>query len=765
MSAWKKHRSVIFILLLLCGEITWLLSNLKVISLPFISRDQKVEGRRQAGYVIQARQDLKKRGPNSLVWENSQEKDLLYYHDSILTLSQSSATLYLNDQTELRLSENTLVSLEEPENQSSSEIRLRFSKGDLRARNPYARTQFREGDWTVTLEKGTDLSLRKENGIIEVEVHEGKALLDGTQGQQIIDGAEIFRIEEGQTLNKVTKTQALAWRDKESLRRYTVSEVDLVPLSWEGDAKAVVVQRVGQADETVPLRVGQTTTELPLPLGHFRLRLQNETGVSDPLSVEVWKAPHILPRQPLPRDRLKTFEEHEFIWSLLPEVKEYRLKLFNADRSFEKVISQQLNFMQIRFDTENDLIWQVEGIDHEGHAIPSFYDNSLFIRHDPLQAPKLKVPLLRKPANKRDGAWLIRILLPVARADEGDFEALFEWEKVEGADQYTIEISANPDFRNAEIIKTVKEPQFIWRNFSQRKYYWRVAAGTKKGRMGIFSDPVELKFHNLTIGEEIDSNGVRVKKMEKAPVKKTAPMKEQLLEAAAPVLANESSLSSAPSVDRVLHRRASLAWAPGYHMLSRQGERESRFNLSGGVPLSMLFDLNMPTTEDRELAIVGSFSQQTWKATPASEFPFQDDLKVTKMTVQVLRGSRQSRWRWGASLANDVIATRVLPEVIGATPIWLIGGRGEYLNGEPGPQSWRSGFSLVTSGREVQLHVDTQMKRTIFQSTRSSWFVGFQMSGLYQYHRQGSGTEVGGMLLFGLDFKQTPPNESGNDQR
>jgi len=50
---------------------------------------------------------LRRRGTDSLVWEKSAADDVLYYYDSILTLAQSTASLKLFKDSEIRLSENT----------------------------------------------------------------------------------------------------------------------------------------------------------------------------------------------------------------------------------------------------------------------------------------------------------------------------------------------------------------------------------------------------------------------------------------------------------------------------------------------------------------------------------------------------------------------------------------------------------------------------------------------------------------------------------
>jgi hypothetical protein len=60
-----------------------------------------------------------------------------------------------------------------------------------------------------------------------------------------------------------------------------------------------------------------------LPIGSYKVRLQNSEGLSDAKTVEVWPAPHIYLQRPLPRDRIKTSADYEFIWSMDKEIKKY----------------------------------------------------------------------------------------------------------------------------------------------------------------------------------------------------------------------------------------------------------------------------------------------------------------------------------------------------------------------------------------------------------------------------------------------------------
>lgn len=764
MSGSRRHQlSVIFILLLLGAETVWLLANLRVIDLPFLTRSRQQSNQREAGYVVKARQDLKRRSAGSLIWESSRERDTLYYRDSILTLSQSSATLYLNDQTELHLSENTLVSLEEPTDRSSSEIRIRFARGDLRARNPLAATELKEDGWSVTLDKGSDVTIHKDDGQVELEIHDGQVMLNNKEGLEVLGENEIVKISEDAEIRKLKHSLGLRWTNEKPVRQYTLAENSTIPLRWQGQAQEILVQRQGQEEQVLPVGEDLQSMDLALPPGNYRLRLRDGQGVSEVLAIEIWQAPKILLRHPLPRDRLKTHQRHEFIWSQVPEVEEYQLKLFSADGSFEKVFKKKVNFEGVELDQELDLLWEVQGVDRDGYPIPSFYRNEVYFRHNPLEAPKLRSPMLRKPAQekkRREGAfWWFRALVGEAHAaakqDAGDYEALFEWEPVIGADQYIIEISEKPDFRETVVMKTVKESQFLWRNVKLAKYYWRVAAGHSKGRMGVFSAPAEVNLADLPVGRE--SEGVTLKRMAEAP-----PKRKKIVTEIIPVEPPKPETPPAPTVPpRVLKKRVGLAWAPGYRVANLKGTEESNLRLNGHQLLAGRLEYEWPETEWKYNLLTVAPTIHSWKPTSADEYPFQEKINVMDTWVHWEWGRADRSTRWGLSLHQGFSGAREAWESVEAKPEFLAGFRVSYLRLDDN-EMWPvvSGVSLVTSGQVTELAVDIQLKKYISDLRETNrYFFGFEGRAWYQTMKDGGGYAADVILLFGLDLFSPAPRK------
>jgi hypothetical protein len=157
----------------------------------------------------------------------------------------------------------------------------------------------------------------------------------------------------------------------------------------------------------------------------------------------------------------------------------------------------------------------VLGKDDQGFIIPELYSNPFNIVSKPLEAPKLKSPkIIREEEGLLYRIW--KWILPEASADEStglktlpkNYKAEFQWEKVDGASGYNIEISETPDFRNLSLAARTSSPHFIWKNFKLAPYYWRVAAVAEDGELGLFSEVAPADLTSIPLGP-ITPGGIR----------------------------------------------------------------------------------------------------------------------------------------------------------------------------------------------------------------------------------------------------------------
>lgn len=731
------------IVLLLIAEVLWLLMDLQVINIPYFSKKTLSQNEKEAGYIISSKKDLKRRGANSLIWEDTQPKDILIYNDSVLTLSQSSAKLYLKDQTDLELSENTLVTLEEPEDKSKSEIRLRFSRGDMRARNPSFKTSVVGDDWVVNLDKGSDIVLRKDQGSYEFEVVSGSATLTTEAGEQNLTQDKVLKLNDDQKIETVVKSESLQWQEKKPLRIYTLDDKAEIPLEWTGDAKTLVINKSGAAEKDQDVTESRTTASVKLDHGSYKIRLKNESGISEAKTVEVWRAPHIYLKKPLPRDRLKTNEPHEFIWTTEKGVKTYRVQFFSKGTPLRQENVDQ-NFKLLNFKEEQDLQWQVQGEDEEGFAIPPLYNNEIYLRDEPLQAPKLKTPGVKKETAPKGAKlnykwqWLFNAVFTEAQAKEENYEVNFEWEPVPGADQYILEVSATPDFRKPELIKTLSSTSYLWKKVKYKKYYWRVASGNAKGRMGLFSEPMELQLEEIKAVET--PKPVREEKVE--AVKPVEPVVEKPVE---PIVQEEIVLPEIPS-------GLGFALAPSFKSSKTSGAEQTNIDLQGPVLFGLQLSYKTGWRNKHNYHFNLWTSMQTWKPQPKGDYPLQDNLKIRESIITFDRGTFNEKMRWGFIAHENFIPERETEESLQVKPQLALGLRVSRLFDVNDVWQNTLGLSLLTSGKSHEVMFDAQTKMYLAKpEDKFRWLLGVGANVVRQTHKDGGGTQADLIFLLGLE--------------
>ncbi len=160
-------------MVLLLIETSLLLARMGL--LPFFKIfSQTDESEKMAGRIVHVEKDLRRRGVNSLVWESYGDSEPVFYHDSVLTLEQSAATLALYNNTQVHLNENTLVTIEPNDKNHSGEIRLRFHRGGIRAQTADKDANVAAEDWYADIKPGSDVDMRRMGGVDEVFVRKGQ---------------------------------------------------------------------------------------------------------------------------------------------------------------------------------------------------------------------------------------------------------------------------------------------------------------------------------------------------------------------------------------------------------------------------------------------------------------------------------------------------------------------------------------------------------------------------------------------------------------
>lgn len=653
-SKYSDRSIVLWLVAALLIETLLLLWHLDIVS--FGKRGES-GGARLAGFISTSENDLRRRGANNLVWEKTAISENVYFYDSLLTLSQSTAKLKLEHGTDVELAENTLVTIEPQSAGTNGEIRLRFTRGSLQARNPFKDTEIQAPEFTLAVNAGSDLQLRQVNdGEFEVRVEKGEAVIEGSNGRHKVNSESILRMNHGEA-RTLHLDQSLKWKKTPARRIYVHADRARIALQWSGPVRELVVQKTGAAERV--LKAEGDGNVVDLELGAHQLYLRGADGVTgSPLDVEVWRAPTLHLITPLPRNRVRTEENAFFLWTRIPEASGYVFMMKGLPSPLES--EGPGNSFSTVFHEEYDADWSVWAVDKQGYRIPPAYEYPIYIRHAPLEAPKLKTPHLRTPASSklRDdrGAWLWNWILPVAAAAEAElFEAVFEWEAVNGATEYRVEVSETPDFRNPVASVKVSKTEFIWNKAMKRTYYWRVAAGGRGGRMGLFSEPSVLQPDQITKAVEVSASASASvtapvdSKTEPAPKPEPAPEP-----APAPALAPSPVAAAVekpvePAELPALHvpHRVRALWRGGFQMVKAHEAEDVDANLGGTNPMSFALEGDAWVRDTRWWRLGAQYSNATFKPVPKDEYPFQDDVQLQSIEVSATRMDATSMWGFG----------------------------------------------------------------------------------------------------------------------
>ncbi len=775
MSRKSDKHLIVFTAIFLLLEVIWLLMHSHVLPNPFQNKISKSQ-QAPAGFVVKSQHELRKRGLNSLIWEDSGADETLYYYDSVLTLSQSTATLHLNEQTEVHLSENTLVTIEPQNSSADSQIRLRFTRGDLQARNPYASTRIETDQWSLNLQQGSEVSLRqtgKEN--FEVEVLKGKMEFEkgtGTQTQSLNEN-QILKIENNADTETVALSQDLKFEGLSKQRIYSFDEQAQVPVTWTGSAEKIQIASLNGKNEIRELKSGQALVNLALSPGKYTLRLLKAGKVSEAKELEIWKAPTLHLLSPFPRDRVRTHEQVSFIWTYLPEAQDYRFVITNLTTGEITKKSVKEHFFQYGFMDEDDVEWKVIGLDRDGFEMPAAYSNQIFPRHAPLAAPKLKSPLMRVPASKKPAPsssyksplfrWLAQVLISKAQANPptiaGDYEAVFAWESVDGADLYTLEVSSTADFQHPILTKRVKKTEYSWSQFPLGVYYWRVASGTTAGRLGAFSEPAKVHLDHLDSSADHDGVLIRRKPVAEAKMEaqrsKVETKTESLLKEAPKALPDETRYEAQVQLvsqnQREMKDLYLLEWSPIWTQLNLTGENGLKNKLEGYTLSGLHCQMEQILNPEKSYLLDIFYAQYRWRVTDQKTYPFQDDQSVIDARVQILLADQKSGWMRGGIIQTLPLLRRLGLEKVEIKTALAIGPSVTYIWDRSRDWQGSNQLSVLAGSSLFALSNQNQIRYQFLKTTANSFSLGFRLQEDFIFDQRNFSIGWSTGLTFGLE--------------
>ncbi len=443
------------------------------------------------GYITYKKKVIQRKANSTVVWYDTEFKQALTRRDSVRSEDLSNAVITLTDGTELRLEENSMVILDTKE----KGIEIKLVSGAVRTNRKNAKTDTEikvlVDNKNIDLATGADANFRlAENGNLSLNVTQGEA--------NIQSAGKEFKIEKDQFANfreteaPIFKTTAPTLVLPEDQTFFTTAN-DQFPVSfqWNFTNSKTNYRIEVAADRNFKKILSRAVTDknqysTKFKPGIYYWRILPDKNTPNEISLE--RSFTILKESPFqllrPANNAKLLVANyptlvSFDWKENSLVKDYTLELSRNSEFTEilkstKTTGNHLS-QEIKESGEYYYRFQIQ------YANPDLKPKTSLVYSLYLEAKiTLEPPTLKLPYHESI------VIIP---KDSKETINLF-WERVEGASEYHLQVSVNPDFTNLEIDEKRKE-NFYYLNPKETdtRYYWRVATVANENKLSDFSKP------------------------------------------------------------------------------------------------------------------------------------------------------------------------------------------------------------------------------------------------------------------------------------
>lgn len=229
-----------------------------------------------------------------VIWEVVDKDIPITNRDSIRTADLSSAVIELEDKTEIKLEENSMIVLDFTE----SNINIDFAYGSLSANRADSEASgnstlnIKSGEKVIELQK-TDVKVGKtEDGNLDMTVEKGNATIKSDAKEQVVEKDQILTVKENIIEVKPVSVKPISPADNVVL--FTKSDLTGVSFNWEVSDSAADVQLVIAADHKFSksvqaIKVNGKSTVQPLKDGTFYWKISAKDAKGGRVDSEVRK--------------------------------------------------------------------------------------------------------------------------------------------------------------------------------------------------------------------------------------------------------------------------------------------------------------------------------------------------------------------------------------------------------------------------------------------------------------------------------------------
>jgi len=399
-----------------------------------------------------------------VIWEDIANNTPVYNYDSIRTYPESSAFIKLNDGSEISLDENTMIVLV----MDNEGVKINFDQGAVGAKSGKTGSSLRLNtrDSSIAMNRG-ELAVKKDSGIMDVNVFSGDAVLTASEGDKKIDVNSTVQITDGKA--EIKKKSIITEQPDNNTRFISSADTASVNFKWKFDSgNRSVIQIASDRDfkkivHTETLSVKSYSYRLSRGDYYWRIISGNDSSPGQKFTILNDSVHRYL--HPVQNDRLSVTETDSvnFRWSSSNANAIYEVEIFSDPVMKTVVYRQNLSVNSLSLNTlpSGNLWWKVRRIYPEGFIYLDSPADPVAFKLEKKSLSRMKpVPIY----NGRIYATTISEYIPL------------NWEEARGAKTYIVEISRDKDFK--EIINTSDtNTTFLQiKPLSQGEYFWRVKA-------------------------------------------------------------------------------------------------------------------------------------------------------------------------------------------------------------------------------------------------------------------------------------------------
>lgn len=441
-----------------------------------VDPDQKEANKKSIGLLTGKNDNVKRKTDYSLYWNKIDQGEKVYNGDSIRTGASSFATIQLYNSTEVELSENSLITLQEQD----QGLNVKFKSGDMQTKSGNASVSIEVNNTKLNPAQNSELKLKTSaDNKTEIIVQKGTATLKGVDNKTTeLSKEKILKIDEkGHTESFELSITLNTPKDKVVI--YDERNEIKYPFTWNVINEKIESQQFElSTDPKFPknktyVKYAQRAVNAPLTKGisYWRVgwKANNKLFYSETRTITVKEDSRIQLLQPGHQNVIQFATQDDsvqFNWKTEEETKLFVLEI-SKNREFTELVNTLTttkDHYELEGLHEGSYWWRVQAFGNNNELLGKSLGFNFIIKRI---LPQL--PVLKSPAN--GNIWTLSD--PI----------LFEWQPMPEAKSYRLVVSSDSAQKVQIKTSTQTTTNYLWKWEAPTTYYWSVEAINAKSQV------------------------------------------------------------------------------------------------------------------------------------------------------------------------------------------------------------------------------------------------------------------------------------------